>query len=41
MNFPLARVKTLDRLPSDHNPLLMDSGDSMARPKKKFRFEKW
>jgi hypothetical protein len=41
INFPLTRVKTLDRLPSDHNPLLMDSGDSTDRTKKKFRFEKW
>ena len=24
--FPLARVKALDKLPSDHNPLLLDAG---------------
>lgn len=24
--FPLARVKALDRVPSDHNPLLIDLG---------------
>jgi hypothetical protein len=40
-NFPLTRVKILNRLPSDHNPLLMDTGESMARPQNKFRFEKW
>ena len=25
--FPLVRVKALERSPSDHNPLLVDSGD--------------
>jgi hypothetical protein len=40
-NFPLTRVKALDRTPSDHNPLLIDTGTSMDRPKTKFRFEKW
>lgn len=40
-NFPLTRVKTLDKLPSDHNPLLVDTGEDYSRPKKKFRFEKW
>lgn len=40
-NFPLARVKALNRLPSDHNPLLVDTGEDFSRPKKKFRFEKW
>jgi ribosomal protein L10 len=39
--FPLVRVKALNRLPSDHNPLLIDTGDSMSFGKKRFRFEKW
>lgn len=40
-NFPMCRVKALDRLPSDHTPLLLDSGDNIAVSKKTFRFEKW
>jgi hypothetical protein len=40
-NFPLTRVKALERLPSDHNPLLLDTAVNVNRPKKKFRFEKW
>jgi hypothetical protein len=40
-NFPLSKVKTLDRIPSDHNPLLLDTGTDMSIPKKKFRLEKW
>jgi hypothetical protein len=40
-SFPLARVKALERLPSDHNPLLVDSGDNIFYRKKHFRFEKW
>jgi hypothetical protein len=32
--FPLARVKALDRIPSDHNPLLVDLGDNMFYVKK-------
>lgn len=40
-NYPLTRVKALARLPSDHNPLLIDSGNSLNRPKMRFRFEKW
>ncbi|KAJ1255929.1 hypothetical protein BS78_K135000 [Paspalum vaginatum] len=39
--FPLAKVRLLDRLPSDHNPLLLDVGVNMFFGKKKFRFEKW
>ncbi|KAG2613661.1 hypothetical protein PVAP13_4KG399651 [Panicum virgatum] len=39
--FPMARVKALERPPSDHNPLLLDSGDNIFFGKKKFRFEKW
>lgn len=27
--FPLARVKALDKIPSDHNPLLVDLGDNV------------
>lgn len=26
--FPLARVKALERFPSNHNPLLVDLGDN-------------
>jgi hypothetical protein len=33
-NFPLTRVKALERIPSDHNTLLMDIGASMDQPKK-------
>jgi hypothetical protein len=39
--FPLARVKALERPPSDHNPLLLNARDNMFFGKKKFRFEKW
>jgi hypothetical protein len=39
--FPLARVKALERPPSDHNPLLVNSGDNTHFGKKRFRFEKW
>ena len=38
---PLVRVKALDRLPSDHNPLVLDSRNNMSFGKKCFRFEKW
>lgn len=34
--FSLARVKALERLPSDHNPLLVDSGDNVFFGKKCF-----
>jgi len=40
--FPLSSVKALDRFPSDHNPLVLDSGANTCFDKKKrFRFEKW
>jgi hypothetical protein len=39
--FPLARIKALDRTPSDHNPILIDLGDNLFYGKKRFRFEKW
>jgi hypothetical protein len=39
--FPLSRVKALERIPSDHNPLLLDSGVNNSFGKKRFRFEKW
>jgi endonuclease/exonuclease/phosphatase family metal-dependent hydrolase len=38
--FPLVRVTTLTKGISDHNPLLIDSGDNCSVSKKKFRFEK-
>jgi endonuclease/exonuclease/phosphatase family metal-dependent hydrolase len=34
--FPLARVKALERLSSDHNPLLVDSRDNVFFGKKRF-----
>lgn len=40
-HYPLASVKALDRLPSDHNPLLLDAGENTSFGKKKFRLEKW
>ncbi|KAJ1283589.1 hypothetical protein BS78_03G139500 [Paspalum vaginatum] len=39
--FPLARVKILERPPSDHNPLLIDIGVNVFYGKKGFIFEKW
>jgi len=39
--FPLASVKCLDRFPSDHNPLVLDTGPNVFFGKKRFRFEKW
>jgi hypothetical protein len=34
-------VKALNRLPSDHNPLLIDLGCNLSFGKKRFMFEKW
>jgi len=39
--FPLASVKRLDRIPSDHNPLVLETGSNVFFGKKRFRFEKW
>ena len=39
--FPMDSVKALDRAPSDHNPLVINSGDNICFGKKRFRFEKW
>jgi hypothetical protein len=39
--FPLARVSALPKNTSDHNPLMVDFGDSCFSCKKKFRFKKW
>ena len=39
--FPLSSVKAQDRFPSDHNPLVLDSGRNTCFGKKRFRFEKW
>jgi hypothetical protein len=33
-NFPLTRVKALERIPIDHNTLLLDTWASMVQPKK-------
>jgi endonuclease/exonuclease/phosphatase family metal-dependent hydrolase len=38
--FPLARVKALERPPSDYNPLLINLRDNVCFGKKKFRFDK-
>jgi len=40
-NFPLVTVKALERPPSDHNPLLLDTSNNMCFGKKRFRFKKW
>lgn len=34
-------MKALERLPSDHNPLVLNVGDNVSFGKKRFRFEKW
>jgi hypothetical protein len=34
-------VKALNRLPSDHNPLLINLGCNLSFGKKRFMFEKW
>ena len=39
--FPLASCKALPRNPSDHTPILWESGGGDFNPKKKFRFENW
>ena len=39
--FPLSSVKALDRFPSDHNPLVLDSGMNTCFGKKRSCFEKW
>ena len=39
--FPLATVKCLDRFPSDHNPLVLETGSNVFFGKKCFRFKKW
>ena len=39
--FPLTRVRALERLTSDHNPLVLDSRDNVSFGKKRFHFEKW
>jgi len=39
--FPLASVKALERIPSDHNPLVVNSGVNSFFGKKRFSFEKW
>jgi hypothetical protein len=39
--FPLPKVVALAKGTSDHNTLLLSSGDECAMGKKRFRFEKW
>jgi hypothetical protein len=39
--FPLVRVIALRKDVSDHNPILVNSGNNFSCEKKKFRFEKW
>lgn len=36
--FPLVRVKGLERFPSDHNPLLVDTGNNVFFGKKTLSF---
>jgi hypothetical protein len=40
-SFPSTKVRCLDRLPSDHNPLVVEVGTNLSYGRKKFRFEKW
>jgi hypothetical protein len=39
--FPTSESDNPQKGISDHNPLLIDSGDNCSVSKKKFRFEKW
>jgi hypothetical protein len=39
--FPLAGTRALNKLGSDHTPIVIDTGDSMASIKKRLKFEKW
>lgn len=39
--FPLVNLRILEGPPSDHNPLLLNTGDRACFGKKRFRFEKW
>jgi hypothetical protein len=39
--YPLARVTTLLREGSDHNPLLLRFGENSSEKTHTFRFEKW
>jgi hypothetical protein len=36
----MVSVKALDMAPSDHNPLVINSGDNVCFGKKRFKFEK-
>jgi hypothetical protein len=40
-SFLLAKLKCLDRVPSDHNPLVVEVGSNSFFSKKSFRFENW
>jgi hypothetical protein len=39
--FPLAIAKALPRNPSDHVPILWDSGQGLVQKKPRFKFENW
>jgi hypothetical protein len=41
MTFPLSRILAHAKGVSDHNPLLLNTGEGGSFGKKKFRFEKW
>ena len=40
-NFPLAKISALPKNPSDHTPILWESGDSQDSGQPRFKFEKW
>jgi len=41
LKFPLATCRALPKGPSDHTPVLWDSGEGFLFPKSRFKFEKW
>jgi hypothetical protein len=41
MIFPLATATALPRVPSDHVPILWESGHSKKCGRTRFKFEKW
>jgi hypothetical protein len=41
MKFPLSSAKALPRQPSDHTPILRESGVGQKIDKPRFKFEKW
>jgi hypothetical protein len=41
MMFPLSSAKALPRQPSDHTPILWESGVGQKIDNPRFKFEKW